>query len=393
MNRLVYQLAGTASGSRAEDGDADAEALPDADVIGAGPITPVSTTLKGNTAVDTKRSTAVAGTRTSAQSPPLTHEQLPDESIYILDGTSMLFRAFYGRGAGGYLAADGATEVGAVLAMGIEFAQFINEVNPRYVAMAFDVGRDTTFRREIFPPYKAHRKPHPVDITLQMPLAKALAEALGCRTLSLEGFEADDVMATLTRWARSVGLGVVVCSSDKDMCQLVRDRVHVMLPRSNDYAILGHEEVEAKFGVRPSSLPDLFGLVGDVADNIPGVKGIGMKGGSRLLERFGDLEGIFAGVKHVGNMNIRGSKGLQELLSKPGIQEEAMLYREIATLHDEVPLDGVEDINSSFFLYRGVSRQAEGVMKVLGFTAPLRMIQEGKSTQSPIAEESSQLVT
>lgn len=101
MNRLVYQLAGTASGSRAEDGDADAEALPDADVIGAGPITPVSTTLKGNTAVDTKRSTAVAGTRTSAQSPPLTHEQLPDESIYILDGTSMLFRAFYGRGAGG----------------------------------------------------------------------------------------------------------------------------------------------------------------------------------------------------------------------------------------------------------------------------------------------------
>lgn len=64
-----------------------------------------------------------------------------------------------------------------------------------------------------------------------MPLAKALAEALGCRTLSLEGFEADDVMATLTRWARSVGLGVVVCSSDKDMCQLVRDRVHVMLPR------------------------------------------------------------------------------------------------------------------------------------------------------------------
>ncbi|CAM9254428.1 unnamed protein product, partial [Sphacelaria rigidula] len=243
--------------------------------------------------------------------------------------------------------------------------------------MAFDVGRDTTFRREIFPPYKAHRKPHPYDLTLQMPLAKALAEALGCQTFSLEGFEADDVMATLTRWARSAGLGVVVCSSDKDMCQLVRDRVHVMLPRSNDYAILGDEEVKEKFGVKPRALPDLFGLVGDVADNIPGVKGIGLKGGSRLLERFGSLEGIFAGVENVGDLSIRGSKGLQELLSKPEIQEEAMLYREIATLHDEVPLDGADTLNSSLLRYRGVSPQAEGVMKALGFTAPLKMIQDG----------------
>ncbi|CAM9949243.1 unnamed protein product, partial [Hapterophycus canaliculatus] len=149
--------------------------------------------------------------------------------------------------------------------------------------MAFDVGRETTFRRKLFPEYKAQRKPVPVELGLQIPLAKALSEALGCRTFAMEGFEADDVMATLARWGRSAGLGVVVCSCDKDMCQLVRDRVHVMQPRSNGYTILGAEEVVAKFGVKPAALPDLFGLVGDVADNIPGVKGIGQKGGSRLL--------------------------------------------------------------------------------------------------------------
>ncbi|CAN0564334.1 unnamed protein product, partial [Ectocarpus sp. 12 AP-2014] len=94
----------------------------------------------------------------------------------------------------------------------------------------------------------------------------------------------------------------------------------------------------AKFGVKPSALPDLFGLIGDVADNIPGVKGIGPKGGSRLLEKFETLEGVFAGLDGVGSMGIRGSKALQTLLSQPGIQEEAMLYREIATLDDEVRL-------------------------------------------------------
>eukprot|EP00903_Cladosiphon_okamuranus_P014557 g13503.t1 len=304
---------------------------------------------------------------------------LPEESIYILDGTSMLFRAFYGRGAGGYLASNGVTEVGAVLAMGIEFAQFINEVKPRYVAMAFDVKRETTFRRELYPEYKAHRKPVPVDLNHQIPLAKALSEALGCRTFSMEGYEADDVMATLARWGRSAGLGVVVCSSDKDMCQLVRDRVHVMQPRSDGYTVLGDEEVMSKFGVKPSALPDLFGLVGDVADNIPGVKGIGPKGGSRLLEKFGTLEGIFAGLEGVGSMQVRGSKSLQALLSQPGVEEEAMLYREIATLDDEVPLEGYDALTSSTFLYKGAAPEAEGVMSALGFHAPLRMIQEGST--------------
>eukprot|EP00752_Nemacystus_decipiens_P009700 g8663.t1 len=308
------------------------------------------------------RSSLASASAAGSPKTPLTHQQLPDESIYILDGTSMLFRAFYGRGAGGYLGSNGATEVGAVLAMGIEFAQFINEVKPRYIAMAFDVGRDTTFRRKLYPAYKAHRKPVPVDLNLQIPLAKALSEALGCRTFSMEGYEADDIMATLARWGRSVGLGVVVCSSDKDMCQLVRDRVHVMQPRSDGYTVLGDEEVISKFGVKPSSLPDLFGLVGDVADNIPGVKGIGQKGGSRLLNKFETLEGVFAGLEGVGSMGIRGSKGLQALLSQPGVEEKAMLYREIATLDDEVPLEGYDELTSSTFLYRGVAPQAEGVI-------------------------------
>ncbi|CAM9647425.1 unnamed protein product, partial [Phaeothamnion confervicola] len=162
--------------------------------------------------------------------PPLTPGDLPDETLYLLDGTAMMFRAFYGRGAGGYLAADGATEVGAVRAMGVELARFVTDVRPRYLAMAFDVGRDSTFRRAIFADYKAQRAAHPQGLLMQMPLAKAMVTALGCRYFELEGYEADDVMATLSRWGRAAGLNIAVVSDDKDMCQLAADRVHIVTP-------------------------------------------------------------------------------------------------------------------------------------------------------------------
>ncbi|KAG5189704.1 5'-3' exonuclease [Tribonema minus] len=173
------------------------------------------------------------------------HTDVPDETLWVLDGTSMLFRAHFGKGSQSYLAADGATEVAAVLAMGIELAQFIEEVQPRYLAVAFDVDRNSTFRRQLMPTYKAHRPPHPRDLLLQLPLATALTKCLGCTCLSQRGYEADDVMATLATWGRSIGLSVVLVSEDKDMLQLVRERVHVMAPRRCVTCSTNHFEVAA----------------------------------------------------------------------------------------------------------------------------------------------------
>ncbi|CAM9873184.1 unnamed protein product [Chrysoparadoxa australica] len=305
-----------------------------------------------------------------------THHQLPDETLYLLDGTAMMHRAFHGKGSGSYLAADGATEVAALKAMGIELAQFIAEVKPRYLAMAFDTDRNTTFRRVIMPSYKAQRPALPLDLELQLPLASKMASALGVKCYCMKGWEADDIMATLARWAREVHLNAVLVSDDKDMHQVIRDRVHVMTPKSRGHKLLGQAEVMQKYGLGPSVLTDLTGLTGDHADNIPGIKGIGAKAGYALIERFGTLDAVFKSLDQVGEMKIRGAKGIQQRLSEEGAYELASLCKTVATLSDEVPLEGLDRLKSSDLLYKGAAREAEGVLRALGFLAPLRLIQQ-----------------
>lgn len=243
------------------------------------------------------------------------HEKLPSETIYILDGTALLFHAFYSRQHNEgykniYLSkeytmtyniniknnninigeADNNIACGALTVMALNFARFIRNVKPKYVAVAFDTNSNT-FRRKLYPAYKAQREAPPPDLVPLFSLAPKLLETMGCRTFLQSGYEADDVMATLGRWSRERGLNVVHVSNDKDMLQLIDTGVHVMNPFTLD--IQGPDEVIEKFGVPPESLIDLMTLMGDSADNIPGVKGIGPKIAAALIKHFGSVDNLY----------------------------------------------------------------------------------------------------
>jgi len=290
----------------------------------------------------------------STISKQFSHEKLPSETIYILDGTSLLFHAFYSRQHNEgykniYLSKeytiaynkrndnniedeDNNIACGALTVMAINFARFIRNVKPKYVAVAFDTNSNT-FRRKLYPAYKAQREAPPPDLVPLFSIAPKLLETMGCRTFLQSGYEADDVMATLGRWSRERGLNVVHVSNDKDMLQLIDTGVHVMNPFTLD--IQGPEEVIEKFGVPPESLIDLMTLMGDAADNIPGVKGIGPKIAAALIKHFGSVDNMYnkLGLSHMKKKNelIKETSECLEIVGNE-LKEDYILLEEVNEL-------------------------------------------------------------
>jgi len=293
-----------------------------------GSITKLSSSLSSSTTTTT----------TTISSKQITHDQLPAETIYILDGTALLFHAYFSRQHNDgyknvYLSKEYTTSngikstkdnsndnendiaCGALTVMAFNFARFIRNVKPKYVAVAFDANSDT-FRKKLYPSYKAQRE-SPPDLLPLFSLAPKLLDSMGCRCFVQAGYEADDVMATLGKWSRERGLNVVHVSIDKDMLQLIDTGVHVMNPFTLD--VQGPDEVIEKFGVPPESLIDLMTLMGDSADNIPGVKGIGPKIAAALIKHYGSVDNMCAKLglsqmkkKDNVNVNIETVDSLQE---------------------------------------------------------------------------------
>lgn len=259
-----------------------------------------------------------ASARMSSVSTTFTHKDLPSETLYVLDGTAMLFHAYFSRegrsselvdaffhpsahefimqrlnaaGRPSGLPDAGTISSAALTVAALRFARFVRDVQPSYVAMAFDVSRKSLFRSEMLPEYKQHRHETPLDLQVQLLLAPSVFSALGCQCFAQQGYEADDIMASLGCWARSRGLSVALLASDKDLLQLVNTGVHILNPQT--YAITGPQEVVEKFGVLPHQIPDLFALTGDAADNIRGAEGIGIKTGAALLNHFGSIQSLF----------------------------------------------------------------------------------------------------
>lgn len=272
-----------------------------------------------------------------------THEDLSSETLYILDGTAMLFQSYYSKsnefkdaiftkeftnklmstlsddkrialeeflieksGVNGEL--DASLTCSALVLMATHFARFVQDVKPTYLAVAFDTSRSTLQRMVQLPSYKAHRKPTNLDLIPQLIAAPHLLSALGCRCFSAEGFEADDIMATLSSWARGRGMNAVHVSIDKDMLQLISTGVHVMQPRNFD--LVSEADVLEKFGVRPDQLCDLLALTGDSVDNIPGARNIGPKIAAKLISTFGSLEALFRSL-HI-DVERRAEDDLEE---------------------------------------------------------------------------------
>ncbi len=258
------------------------------------------------------------------------------EPVYLIDASIYVFRAWFSI-PDSLLGSDG-HPVNALYG----FAGFVTEIIERtdatHIAVAFDESLSSSFRNEIYPPYKANRELPPVELVRQFHWCRRFAEAAGLACYSHERFEADDLIGTLATSLREQDFRVVVVSSDKDLAQLVGDDDEFWdYGRDNRYGVDG---VHEKFGVWPHQIADFLGLTGDAVDNIPGVPGIGPKTASALLREFETLESLYRQLDGIAEMDFRGSRQAAGKLELH--QEQAFLSRKLASIVLDVPIDTVE---------------------------------------------------
>lgn len=267
--------------------------------------------------------------------------------LHLVDGTFELFRAHFG--APSALAPDG-REVGATRALMRSLLALLKEPGVTHVGVAFDHVIES-FRNRLFPAYKTGEG-LPPELVAQFPLAESATRALGLVTWPMVEFEADDAIATAAaRWCEAPGVEqVVICSPDKDLMQCVRGTRVVALDRIRR-KVTDEPGVAEKFGVSPTSIPDLLALVGDSADGIPGVPRWGAKSAAAVLAHYRTLDAI-PDNEAEWKVAVRGAAALAEQLRTH--REAAHLYRTLATLRTDVPLDeSLDDLQ-----WRGADRAA-----------------------------------
>jgi DNA polymerase-1 len=248
-------------------------------------------------------------------------------SVYFVDGHSHIFRAYH---AVGYLSTSKGVPSHAVLILSTMLWKLIREEKPDYLGIALDPP-GPTFRDHLFAEYKATRTAMPNDLAQQLPYVRRLFEALRVPVVEVEGFEADDVLATLVERARAPGIDITVVSGDKDLLQLVGPGVRALsvLGRTGERVVYDEAKVRERWGVAPAQIPDVLALMGDAIDNIPGVKGVGEKTAVKLISQFETLERLYENVALVPGK-------LRETLATQ--RKQALLSRELAVLSRAVPL-------------------------------------------------------
>ena len=244
--------------------------------------------------------------------------------VYLIDGSGFIFRAFHALPP---LTRPDGTPVNAVLGFVNMVSKLVEETEADRLAVIFDAGR-ISFRNELYPAYKANRPEPPPELIPQFSIIRQATEAFSLPCIQHEGFEADDIIATYTRLALEAGAEVTIVSSDKDLMQLIEDRVSLYDGlKGRTFRV---DAVREKFGVEPSRLGDLLALAGDSSDNVPGVPGIGPKTAAELLGRYGNLENLLAHCEE-----IKQPKRRQTLIEN---SESARLSRRLVQLRDDVPI-------------------------------------------------------
>jgi DNA polymerase-1 len=216
-----------------------------------------------------------------------------NKDIYLVDGSAYIFRAYHALPP---LTNPEGVVVNAVLGFTNMMVKLLNEMEAPYIAVIFDAARKN-FRNDIYADYKANRDETPDDLKPQFPLIRDCVRAFGMEPIEMDGFEADDLIATYARIGEEQGRKVTIVSSDKDLMQLVTDNVRMFDPMKNK--MMGEAEVVEKFGVKPNRVVDIQALAGDAVDNVPGVPGIGVKTAAQLINEYGDLENLLA---HAGEI-------------------------------------------------------------------------------------------
>jgi DNA polymerase-1 len=245
-------------------------------------------------------------------------------TLYLIDAHAYLHRAYHALPP---LTTSKGQPVGAIYGFMRMVLKIERQYKPDYIAVCFDTAAPT-FRHKAFEAYKATRKETDQSLVSQFPLAREAVEALNLAGYELDGFEADDLIAHFTRLGRKKGLDIVIVSGDKDALQLIGEGVRV-LNESKD-KIFGPEEVKERYGVAPEQIPEVFSLMGDASDNVPGVRGIGEKTAVKLIQEYGTLEALLKAAP-----GIKGKTG--ELLQSHA--DEARQSRELVCLDKDVPIE------------------------------------------------------
>ncbi len=250
---------------------------------------------------------------------------LSGRRVFILDAHSLIYQVFH---ALPEMSGPAGQPVGAIHGFLRDVLDILERSKPDYLLCAFDTpGR--TFRHDLYDPYKANRAAMPDDLQLQIPNVLRFLSAMAIPALAVEGYEADDVLATVARQVERLGGACFVVTSDKDCRQLINEQIKLYNIRKNE--VVDAAAVQAQWGIRPDQVIDFQALSGDATDNVPGVPGIGRKTAAALLAQYGTLEGVYAHVQE-----ISGAKRRENLERSKDL---AFLSRRLVRLADDVPLD------------------------------------------------------
>ncbi|TRZ51424.1 MAG: DNA polymerase I [Dehalococcoidia bacterium] len=253
--------------------------------------------------------------------------------LVLFDGNAIVHRAFHAFEGKPLTVSKTGEMVSAVYGFALMLLKVISDIKPTHYAIAFDT-KAPTFRHQLFDRYKAHRPPTPDELIGQLGRVRQLVEAFPIPIFELDGYEADDILGTLSRQASQGGIDTIIITGDADTMQLVSPRVKVLYPKPrksfSDTTLYNEAAVSQKYGVKPGQITDLKGLVGDPSDNIPGVSGIGGKTAAKLLQQFGTIEEIYAHINEVTPPRLQALLKQNEAIARQS--------KELATIVTQTPV-------------------------------------------------------
>ena len=248
------------------------------------------------------------------------------KSLYIIDGSSYIFRAYFGIRQ--FLSTSKGFPTNALYGFINMLQKVVKDEKPDYLCVAFD-SKEKTFRHDIYSDYKANRDAPPEDLAKQFPYFEPLVDAFNISSIRIPGYEADDIIGTLALKGSKAGFRVVIVSGDKDMMQLVSPEVQMLDTMKNKW--IGVNEVKEKFGVPPEKVIEVMGLMGDSSDHIPGVKGVGPKTATELIQKYGSIEELYKCIDEIEKKKLK-EKLIQD-------KECALLSRKLVTIDTAMKLE------------------------------------------------------
>ena len=286
------------------------------------------------------------------------------KKIVLVDGNNLLFRSYYATAyTGNIMRNKDGFPTNGVYGFVNMINKIVNDEKPEYMMVAFDIGK--TFRHEKYERYKDGRKETPDDLKVQFPIAKKILAAMGIKYLECAGYEADDIIGTVSMWCeKDPEYEALIVSSDKDLLQLISDETTVKLLKTKDYIMMDRKTFNETYGFEPIHMIDLKALMGDASDNIPGVRGIGEKGAIKLVSEYTTIENIYANIN-----NIKGATQTKLIEGK----DDAYYSKDLVTIYREVPLD----VSFDDLKYKNCNiEELTNIYKDLGFYSLLKKLDD-----------------